>query len=55
MAEEEVEDEQEEKHEKITPGKYDVLKAVNEKQQHPPDQPQSNETDEKITPGKCDV
>ena len=49
------EDEQEENHEKITPGKCDVLKTANEKQQHPPDQPQSKERDEKITPGKCDV
>ena len=49
------EDEQEEKHEKITPGKHVVLKAANEKQQHPPDQPQSKETDEKITPRKHDV
>ena len=49
------EDEQEEKREKITPGKHDVLKAANEKQQHPSDQHQSKETDEKITPGKRDV
>ena len=31
------EDEQEEKHDKITPGKRDVLTVSNEKQQHPPD------------------
>ena len=46
------EDEPEEKNEKITPGKHDVLKRANEKQQHQSYQPPPQERDEKITPDK---